>query len=280
MISKNINNKTDAAWSKLHNRLESEGLLEVKSERNIIRAFANSTALRVAAALVILIGATLYLSVFNKGSQTLLSLHNSEESSTVATTLEDGSTVFLAKNTTLSYPRHFDKSRREVRLEGNAYFEISKNPEKPFIVETELITIEVLGTSFNVTVSDTPMPSIAVNTGKVSVTLKSNGQRVTLLAGESGVVSSGSLKSIPTEDLEQFRLYMNRIHFKDEKLSDVVRIINKNSPELYIELAPEIEERLITATFTGNSPDTMAQLICVALNLNYTVQAGKILIHE
>ncbi|HBZ25775.1 MAG TPA: hypothetical protein DEO54_05975 [Rikenellaceae bacterium] len=280
MISKNINNKTDAAWSKLHNRLESEGLLEVKSERNIIRAFANSTALRVAAALVILIGATLYLSVFNKGSQTLLSLHNSEESSTVATTLEDGSTVFLAKNTTLSYPRHFDKSRREVRLEGNAYFEISKNPEKPFIVETELITIEVLGTSFNVTVSDTPMPSIAVNTGKVSVTLKSNGQRVTLLAGESGVVSSGSLKSIPTEDLEQFRLYMNRIHFKDEKLSDVVRIINKNSPELYIELAPEIEERLITATFTGNSPDTMAQLICVALNLNYTVQTGKILIHE
>ncbi|HBG24503.1 MAG: hypothetical protein A2X17_04275 [Bacteroidetes bacterium GWF2_41_61] len=280
MISKNINNKTDAAWSKLHNRLESEGLLEVKSERNIIRAFANSTALRVAAALVILIGATLYLSVFNKGSQTLLSLHNSEESSIVATTLEDGSTVFLAKNTTLSYPRHFDKSRREVRLEGNAYFEISKNPEKPFIVETELITIEVLGTSFNVTVSDTPMPSIAVNTGKVSVTLKSNGQRVTLLAGESGVVSSGSLKSIPTEDLEQFRLYMNRIHFKDEKLSDVVRIINKNSPELYIELAPEIEERLITATFTGNSPDTMAQLICVALNLNYTVQTGKILIHE
>jgi ferric-dicitrate binding protein FerR (iron transport regulator) len=280
MISKNINNKTDAAWSKLHNRLENEGLLEVKSERNMIRAFANSTALRVAAALVILIGATLYLTVFNKGSQTLLSLHNSEESSTVATTLEDGSTVFLAKNTTLSYPRHFDKSRREVRLEGNAYFEISKNPEKPFIVETELITIEVLGTSFNVTVSDTPMPSIAVNTGRVSVTLKSNGQRVTLLAGESGVVSSGSLKSIPTEDFEQFRLYMNRIHFKDEKLSDVVRIINKNSPELSIELTPGIEERLITATFAGNSPDTMAQLICVALNLNYTVQQGKILIHE
>ncbi len=246
----------------------------------MIRAFANSTALRVAAALVILIGATLYLTVFNKGSQTLLSLHNSEESSTVATTLEDGSTVFLAKNTTLSYPKHFNKERREVRLEGNAYFEISKNPEKPFIVETELITIEVLGTSFNVTVSDTPMPSIAVNTGRVSVTLKSNGQRVTLLAGESGVVSSGSLKSILTEDFEQFRLYMNRIHFKDEKLSDVVRIINNNSPELSIELTPGIEERLITATFTGNSPDTMAQLICVALNLNYTVQTGKILIHE
>ncbi|MDP3435681.1 MAG: FecR domain-containing protein [Bacteroidales bacterium] len=280
MISKNINNKTDAAWSKLHNRLESEGLLEVKSERNMIRAFANSTALRVAAALVILIGATLYLTVWNKGSETLLSVHNSEESSTVATTLEDGSTVFLAKNTTLSYPKHFDKERREVRLEGNAYFEISKNPAKPFIVETELITIEVLGTSFNVTVSDTPMPSIAVNTGRVSVTLKSNGQRVTLLAGESGVVSSGSLKSIPTEDFEQFRLYMNRIHFKDEKLSDVVRIINKNSPELTIELAPGIQERLITATFAGNSPDTMAQLICVALNLNYTVQQGKILIHE
>ncbi|PKO98362.1 MAG: hypothetical protein CVU13_10970 [Bacteroidetes bacterium HGW-Bacteroidetes-8] len=280
MISKNINNKTDAAWNKLHNRLEIEGLLEAKSENKVIRAFAKSTALRVAAALVILIGATLYLTVWNKGSETLLSVYNSEESSTVATTLEDGSTVFLAKNTTLSYPKHFNKERREVRLEGNAYFEIFKNPAKPFIVETELISIEVLGTSFNVAVSNTSLPSIAVNTGRVSVTLKSNGQRVTLLAGESAVIRSGSLHSMPTEDLEQFSLYMNRIHFKDEKLSDVVRIINKNSPQLSIELAPGLEERFITATFTGNSPDTMAQLICVALNLNYTMQEGKVLIHE
>ncbi len=280
MISKNINDKTDAAWSKLQNRLETEGLLQTKSESNVIRAFAKSTALRVAAALVILIGATIYLTIGNKGSQTLLSVHNSEESSTVATTLEDGSTVFLAKNTTLSYPKHFNKELREVHLEGNAYFEISKNPAKPFIVETELIRIEVLGTSFNVAVSNTPLPSIAVNTGKVSITLKSNGHRIIVGAGESAVVRSGSLQSIATEDFDQFRLYMNRIHFKDEKLSDVVRIINKNSPQLPIELAPGIEERLITATFAGDSPDTMAQLICVALNLNYTVQEGKVLIHE
>lgn len=53
---------------------------------------------------------------------TLLTLHNNEASTTLVTTLEDGSIVYLADNSQLSYPEHFQREKREVSLLGNAHF--------------------------------------------------------------------------------------------------------------------------------------------------------------
>ena len=81
---------------------------------------------------------------------TLLTLHNNEASTTLVTTLEDGSIVYLADNSQLSYPEHFQREKREVSLLGNALFDVSGNKERPFLIETEQARIEVLGTSFNI----------------------------------------------------------------------------------------------------------------------------------
>jgi ferric-dicitrate binding protein FerR (iron transport regulator) len=64
--------------------------------------------------------------------------------------LSDGTRVWLNSETRLKFPVQFSNNRREVFLEGEAYFEVSKNPEAPFIVKTGPMDIEVLGTSFNV----------------------------------------------------------------------------------------------------------------------------------
>lgn len=279
----NINNKekTDAAWNKLYGRLENDGLLVGKSENPVVVPFVRSLAFRIAAGIVLIAGVTMLLTFGgNNTSEEMLTLNNSGRDASVATTLEDGSTVFLASNTTITYPKRFARDRREIKLNGNAYFEVSKKEGKPFVVETDLADIEVLGTSFNVTVTGTESPNIAVNTGLVKVTLKSSGESVLVKAGESAVIRSGTLNRINTSDFEQFEKYLHRIHFKDERLSDVVRIINRNSNSLTIELDPAIENRVITATFSGNSPDTMARLICTALNLKYNTEEKRVLIHE
>ena len=68
-------------------------------------------------------------------------------------TLPDGTLVFLNSESTLSYPSRFDSDTRNVTLQGEAYFEVAKNPEKKFIVSTSHQSqIEVLGTHFNVEV--------------------------------------------------------------------------------------------------------------------------------
>lgn len=275
----NDNNKTDQAWKRLHTRLEQDGLLE---EKEVARQpIFRHAALKWAASLAILATATLFIiNGVNISRPEMLSLNNNDENSTFVSTLEDGSVVYLAKNSTLSYPKHFKKRMREVFLTGDAFFEISKNPAAPFIIETGLMKIEVLGTSFNVKSSGGAHPSLSVNTGVVKVTLKSDGQSAKIEAGETVVIRSDRLHKIETHDLEQFSRYSERMHFKDERLSDVIRVINRNIAGIQMEITPELEERLLTATFSTNSADSMAHLICIALNLKFSQEQNTIRIHE
>ncbi|KAA0992796.1 FecR family protein [Dyadobacter aurulentus] len=89
---------------------------------------------------------------------------------TLAVTLPDGSRVFLATNSKLSYSKDFTQKTRDVYLSGAAFFDVSKNPEKPFIVYANELVTKVLGTSFSIKAFDTDSRvTVAVKTGRVSV---------------------------------------------------------------------------------------------------------------
>ena len=66
-------------------------------------------------------------------------------------TLTDGTKVWLNAKTTFTFPDKFTANNRRVTLDGEGYFDVTKNPEKPFIVNTERYDIKVMGTEFNVT---------------------------------------------------------------------------------------------------------------------------------
>jgi transmembrane sensor len=85
-------------------------------------------------------------------------------------TLSDGSSVLLKPNSKLSYPKIFNGNTRKVYLSGEAFFEISKNPKKPFFVYANEIVTKVVGTSFRIKAySDLPNVEVIVRTGKVKV---------------------------------------------------------------------------------------------------------------
>ncbi|PXY39405.1 iron dicitrate transport regulator FecR [Flavobacterium cheongpyeongense] len=85
-------------------------------------------------------------------------------------TLSDGSSVLLQPNSKLSYPKIFTGNERKVYLSGEGFFEISKNPQKPFLVYANEIITKVVGTSFRVRAySDQPNVEVLVRTGKVKV---------------------------------------------------------------------------------------------------------------
>lgn len=64
--------------------------------------------------------------------------------------LHDGTTVWLNARSTLRYPNHFASEERKVELDGEAFFDVEHNEQKPFVVSTEKLDIKVLGTKFNV----------------------------------------------------------------------------------------------------------------------------------
>lgn len=101
-------------------------------------------------------------------------------------TLPDHSVITLNTNSKLSYSRSFNKKERVVKLEGEGFFDVAKNPEKPFLIHVEDVDVMVLGTSFNVR-STAALTEVSVETGIVKVT---KGKEIyTLRANEKLVIS-------------------------------------------------------------------------------------------
>jgi transmembrane sensor len=129
----------------------------------------------MAAASVIILTGIAYLFVnkeIGKKSESLVNLGETirSEDEVISFALPDGSQVWLNKKSRLDYPKAFTSDRREVFLEGEAFFEVVPNPEKPFIVKSRKVSTRVLGTSFNVRVNKSEeTASVAVATGKVEV---------------------------------------------------------------------------------------------------------------
>lgn len=280
MTLKENNKITDQAWNRLYNRLDEEGLLEVRTsdKRPVLRS---ATFKWVASIAVICICIASVSVIQNRKSAQIYNqtLSNGGDAPTLVSTLEDGSVVYLANHTSLQYPDHFPKDRRQVFLQGDAFFDISKNKEKPFIIDTEQTMIEVLGTAFNVKSKDESF-SLSVQRGEVKITSKKDGKFVYVKAGETALFQSDKLQTMQTIDAGQFGAYLKKVQFKDERLADIVHVININSGSSVLQVAPGLEDRLLTVTFSDDTPYSVAKLICMALDLKLTQKEDTIIISE
>lgn len=90
--------------------------------------------------------------------------------------LPDSSVITLGPTSRLRYPEVFATNAREISLEGEAFFEVSRNPKKPFIIHTGVVQTRVLGTSFKIDALKGKPVCVAVATGKVSVSLSEGGK--------------------------------------------------------------------------------------------------------
>lgn len=270
--------KTDRAWNRLYARLDEDGLLAGATEpRQRSKTFpARGIRMVAAVALLCLViaGAYMYLRQ-ESGMLQLLTLRNTEEATTLITTLEDGSVVYLAEQAALHYPSAFEADRREVSLEGNAQFNVSGNKERPFLISTGDVHIEVLGTSFHVRNEENTPFELSVESGTVKVVAKDNGNSCLVTAGEKAVLQAGKwhISQIAIE-VKNAR----RIRFKDERLIDVLKVLNNETSSLPILTLPSLEDRRITIAFEEETPEEMAELICLGLELTYQQKEEGLLI--
>ncbi|QHS63524.1 FecR family protein [Chitinophaga agri] len=103
--------------------------------------------------------------------------------------LPDGSTAFLNAGSSLKFPLHFNHSERRVQLSGEAYFEIAKDPGKPFRVVCDGQLIEVLGTHFNVySYAEEPRVTTLVE-GRINATLPATSKTIKLKPGQQSITT-------------------------------------------------------------------------------------------
>jgi ferric-dicitrate binding protein FerR (iron transport regulator) len=104
--------------------------------------------------------------------------------------LPDGSIIWLKENSSLDYPGKFNSDTRTVSFTGEALFEIAKNKDHPFVIQSGALTATVLGTSFNIKSSDSAI-QVNVLTGQVSLAVQGR-QPVIVSANEKAVYASAA----------------------------------------------------------------------------------------
>lgn len=147
----------------------------------------------------------------------------------VEVTLSDGTHVWLNARSEFSYPVSFNGDKREVLLKGEAFFEVAKNRDKKFIVNTGRCEVEVLGTQFNVEAYNENEFSTTLIQGSVKVTDKSQpNESVVLEPNNSVSLNNGKLTVTPITDFNPYSWKEGLITFKDIHFKDLMKKLEKN----------------------------------------------------
>lgn len=167
--------------------------------------------------------------------------------------LPDSSRVFLNAGSEIRYPRNFTTNRHVV-LKGEAFFEVEKSGEMPFIVQASHATTTVLGTSFNVTTHSPESIEIALATGKLRVRNEQTGINMQLAPGEGSLVPSGSQPMQKMEiDPKKISLWKEGIlHFDKEPFQSILKKL-ENWYDVEIVVTGNLPNDRCSGTFQKNA---------------------------
>lgn len=190
--------------------------------------------------------------------------------------LADGSIVWLKGNSTLTYPNTFEKNERMVTLQGEAFFEVEKNPDRPFVIHCGDLITKVVGTSFNIRSNESDI-EVMVLTGKVALSSKRDNRSVVVLPNEKAVYheSGKTIERIKVEEKEAQATVVGteyNMKFKAVRMNEVVRRIERKFNVKVTMSDPGLGQCMITANFTDQSLARVLSMISQSLQLEYEVK--------
>ena len=265
----------DRAWNTLWSRLNEKGLVKTGSERKGL--LLRIPLIRVAATLLLLLGigsGLLYMN--NRGIFTrTITVAAGDDLQNVRVALPDGSTIFLNRNTKVTYNKDFDRQGRKVTLSGEAFFDIVPDETSPFTVDAGNASITVLGTSFSVlTSNDNSEVEVYVQTGKVLLSGNSGDNNLVVDPGYIATVGTGQIESKLNTDPNYLSWNTGRLVYTDQKLSNVFADLKKVYGIGIIADDPAITDLSITTTFENQSHETIILIICTTFNLSFTTDGN------
>lgn len=284
--------KSEPEWNSVKNKMWHE--IHQEADLSVIKSIPiwkkSIFKFSAAASIALLLGVGLYLDYSNRQnnlisneSAGMISQENATEK-VIALKLEDGSVINLYPKSKLSYPSHFTKDKREVTLIGNAFFDIKRNPEKPFLVFCGKTITKVLGTSFFIKAELNAEIEVEVKTGKVSVY-----ERGAENPKENGVILTPNQKVIYFKEGNHFVTGLvekpevlvsikNKINF-EFKNAPLIEVLQKFKEAYGIDIFLE-NENIANCTFTGDLTSmpiyTQLDFLCQTLNATYQIKGTDI----
>lgn len=281
-------------FEELNEKLQEERILKVSYRRPQI--------IRWAAAVVLFLGigwwysqqnnskSVIYTELVANAPTALIQKENNTDKPLLIT-LSDGSSILLQHGSRLSYPADFEGDKREVYLDGEAFFEVAKNPEKPFLVYANELVTKVLGTSFNIkSFKGQKDIQVIVRTGKVSVFKLNevqNSKNVKILEGVVIIPNqqikfdkekSNFSKSLVEQPEMLSEMPQYNFEFKDVSASSVFATIQKAYGISIVYDEELLKECPVTASLSDEPLYGKLELVCNAIEAEYQLIDGQVII--
>lgn len=261
----------DNAWNKLQNRIldkmEPAMVKEVQTPQKPASRFP--AFLRFAASFLLLAAVGAVLIIITGRTQTV-KIETSYNEKGKEVTLPDGSVVYLNSASSVSYASHFGRKSREIRLKGEAFFEVTPDKNKPFVIFANNARIRVVGTSFNVDANDSKdKVEVYVTSGVVELAeMTDQNNKVLLHQGNSGIINKRSVSMINKGDVNCLAWKTGDLTFNGTRLNDVTSVLNEVYHVRIVIREPGIDTTRIEGSYQNDPLDHILQVICTQNHLN------------
>jgi transmembrane sensor len=251
-------------WQKVKGRMSAE-----KSRRL-------SPFWRIAAAVILLLGVGFIAQKYLAPSPEMIAVLSGEQMKEVL--LPDGSMVTLNRQAELVYPEKFNRRQRELKLRGEAFFEVVSNPSLPFVVDVdERAQVRVLGTSFNID-PDRNGESISVQVieGKVAFSSLKGPDEIILVKDEQATFRKGSISRDDVVDRNSTSWKTGVLFFENTDIGEVLKQLQAHY-EIEIVLDQSVPGDLsFTSTLDKQELESVLDEISLVLGLEYNYENEKV----
>lgn len=285
---------THRILSRLRSSIHTQPTSTRRNQRNVNIRF-NPAIWRVAASVIIIVGIGLGIYQFESAvkpivvaiEDTIFPITYIEKTAPanqqVKLTLADGTKIWLNGGSAIAYPKQFiRRDKREIRLKGEAYFEVAKNRDKPFFITTRQGIIRVIGTAFNIkeNTHDTTL-IVAVREGMVSLqpVNTTTNQPTKLSAGNVGMLKGKKVRTTVSNDIANYLSWFNsRLIFNHTQLAEVARQLE----HLYgVEITltdNSLHSLKLSGEMSRKDIQVVMDQIALSLNIKYKLKEKKILL--
>ncbi|MDR1601141.1 MAG: DUF4974 domain-containing protein [Tannerella sp.] len=245
------------------------------------KTFPYPSALKYAAAAVIIVLLSANLYYLWKGQPDVYAENTIEvpAGQRITLTLPDATKVWLNSQTTFTYPSVFSAKNRTVKLNGEGFFEVSKNASKPFVVESSLLNVRVLGTKFDMKTYPHESASVTLAEGRVEVTADDGNYKLTLSPSQQAVYSATSgltLRKNIDPDLAK-SWTVGELSFYDQTLAAIAADLERRFDVQIRITGQELAEDKFTCRFKENT--TIEQILAnlkETRRMNYKINEREI----
>jgi transmembrane sensor len=284
----------ERSWTRVQKHMAYSTHREAKQHRPLWR-MNPGTAWAVAAAFLLLMVSALFLIVRSRSDASGIPALAAAQKVIVNTSdevtevfLKDGSRVFLEPHSKLSFSETFEGSQRLVALEGEAFFAVSRDSVRPFVVTTNEVITKVLGTTFSVSAfPNEDNVTIEVITGKVSVMTRKEKDNLelqeTILTPNQKAIYNKSKKLVSRSIVDEPipivpAEVVKRMHFEAAPIGEIFRALE----DVYgVEIkfdADVFSACILTTSIAGGNIYNRLDMICKAIDAEYVLEENRIVI--